>query len=68
MAVTDSMHKLQDMVQRIQVSEEAQEEVEMSVQVAGLVSSCTLPQQETSAGRSRQMACSSLLSRRARDT
>ena len=65
--LTSGVWKLQDLVQKICTLKEGQEEAEMSVWVAGLVSSCTLPWQETSAGRSWQMACGGLQSRHARD-
>ena len=51
MTVTDGMHKLQNLVQKICVSEEAQEEAETQLRVAALVSSDTLPWMESSAGR-----------------
>ena len=38
----DLAQKLQDLAQKTHTSEEAQKEAKMSVQVAGLVSSCTL--------------------------
>ena len=62
--LTSSVQKLQELVQKIRTSEEAQEEAKVLVQVAGLVSSHTLHWQETSAGRSRQMAHSGPQSRR----
>lgn len=41
--LTSGVRKLQDLVQKICISKEAQEEAEVSAQVAGLVSGCTLP-------------------------
>ena len=67
MALTPGMRQLQALAQKIRTSEDAQEEAEVQLNVATLVSS-PLPWQNTSAGRGRQTAHSSLLSRRARDT
>ena len=61
------VHQLQALAQKICTSEEAQEEAEMQLRVATLVSSDTLPWMETSAGRGWQMAHSGSLSRCARD-
>jgi len=60
-------NKLQDLVQKVCTSEEAQEEAEMQLRVATLVHSNTLPWMEPSAGRGQQMAHGRLLSRHARD-
>ena len=62
--LTSGVRKLQDLAQKIHMSEEAQEEAETLVFVAGLVSSRTLPWQETSAGRSQQIAHGGPQSRR----
>ena len=43
MNLTSGIWKLQDLAQKICISEEAQEEVDVLAQVAGLVSSYTLP-------------------------
>ena len=67
MAQTPGMRKLQALAQKICTSEEAQEEAEMQLRVAMLVSN-PLPWQNASAGRSRQTACGEPLSRCARDT
>ena len=42
LTLTSGVQKLQDLAQKIHTMEEAQERAEMLVQVAGLVSSCTL--------------------------
>ena len=65
--LTHGVQKLQDLVQKIRTLKEAQEEAETLIGVAELVSSCTVPWQETSAGRSQQMAHGELQSRCARD-
>ena len=65
--LTPGMRRLQALAQQIHTSEEAQEEAEVQLDVAALVSGL-LPWQNTSAGRGRQTACGGPLSRRARDT
>ena len=66
--LTPNVCQLQALAQKIRTSEDAQEEAEMQLRVAALVSSDALPWMQTSAGRGRQTARSSPLSRCARDT
>ena len=67
MALTLGMRQLQALAQKIRTSEDAQEEAEVQLKVAALVSGL-LPWQNTSAGRGRQMARGGPLSRHTRDT
>ena len=66
-ALTPDVRQLQALAQKIRTSEDAQEEAEVQLRVAALVSG-PLPWQNTSAGRGRQTARGGPLSRRARDT
>ena len=66
-ALTPGVCQLQALAQKIRTSEDAQEEAEVQLRVAALVSG-PLPWQNTSAGRGQQMAHGGPLSRRARDT
>ena len=65
--ITEGVHKLQDMAQKIHTLEETQEEAETQLRIATLVCSNTLPWMESSAGRDQQMAHGGLLSRHTRD-
>ena len=66
MALTPGVCQLQALAQKICTSDDAQEEAEVQLKVATLVSGL-LPWQDTSTGRGQQMARSSPLSRHARD-
>ena len=66
-ALTPGVRQLQALAQKIRTSEDAQEEAEAQLKVATLVSG-PLPCQNTSAGRGRQTARGSPLSRHTRDT
>ena len=67
MALTPGVRQLQALAQKIRTSEDAQEEAEVQLRVAMLVSG-PLPWQNTSAGRGQQTAHGGPLSRHTRDT